>query len=333
MNDTATIDINAFDPSAARAEAVRTRMQGRLADSLRYIVQQAEGVIDLPRHAISACLDRLAHGAVSPQVFGAYCDLVLALDVDDIEESRRLLSEIMEAPNVGLGSTVMDLADPQMNASARRYRRLVDTDTEMPLTVTPPDAEKAAAVRGFICEAFALMDRGNKPLADEIRVILREIVLASGSIAKPGLTFDGVSTFMLWGAVVLNVGGYKSAIEMVQALAHESGHNLLFGLCAHGPLHENDELQRYESPLRTDHRPMDGIIHATYVTARMHQSVQRLYERRILDAEQREEVQKSNAANVRYFAGGMKTIDRYAKLTPLGKDVMGGALRYMAAYI
>ena len=69
------------------------------------------------------------------------------------------------------------------------------------------------------------------------------------------------------GAVVRRV---RSDLDMVQALAHESAHLLLFGMCADGPLLENaNDDHRYSSPLRTDSRPMDGIVHATFVTARM----------------------------------------------------------------
>jgi HEXXH motif-containing protein len=120
---------------------------------------------------------------------------------------------------------------------------------------------------------------------------------------------------------------------MVQTLAHESGHNLLFGLCADGPLHENDEKQRYSSPLRVDPRPMDGIIHATYVTARMHQSVQRLLDKGTLDDAQAEEARAANVTNAKHFAMGLGTLDQHAKLTPLGRTVMANARAYMARYI
>ena len=118
---------------------------------------------------------------------------------------------------------------------------------------------------------------------------------------------------------------------MVQALAHESGHNLLFGLCADGPLHENGDDERYSSPLRIDPRPMDGIIHAAYVTARMHQAVQRLLAAGVLDEAQAEEARTANIANVKRFAMGMQAVDRHARLTARGRAVMAGARAYMVA--
>jgi HEXXH motif-containing protein len=325
-------DLTGFDPSARRGRAVNARMRTRLRASLEYILAKADGHVPIPRLEMDAFITRLEQGPVSPLTFGAYCDLVLAFDGDELVEAERLLKEIAAAPNVGDGPRVLDLADPDEDAGAMRYRRLVDTDPECPITISPP-GDAAALLRTLIAQAFALIDAGNPQLGEEIRAIVREIVLAYGSQDAKGLVFDGVSSFMLWGGVVLNVTGYKTAIELVQALAHESGHNLLFGLCADGPLQENDDRERYPSPLRIDERPMDGIVHATYVTARMHQSIQRLLDAGILDAAQREEATRANIANAKYFASGLETVDQHARLTPLGRAVMDGARHYMSGYL
>ena len=329
---TGTVDLTAFDPSRERAEAVSARMQGRLADSLLHIIDQADGIVPFPRAEFSAFVSRLATGPVSPSVFGAYCDLVLALDADSLDEAQTLFREIADAQNVAWGPLIRELADPDQDPDSNRYRRFADGDPDMPLIIQPPPADLAQNARRLLSEAFALIDAGNPELSGEVRVLLREIVLAVGSENIKGLRFDGISAFMLWGGVVLNVGGYKTALDMVQALAHESGHNLLFGLCAHGPLHENDDRERYPSPLRPDERPMDGIVHATYVTARMHQAVQRLLMRGALSQTQIPQAEQANTENAKWFASGMQTIDRHARLTPLGREVMGRAQDYMREY-
>lgn len=307
-------------------------MQARLADSLRYVAGQMQDA-GLPVPDLDGVLTRLAHGPVSPLLFGAYCDLVLALETDAHGEAQERLAEIAHASNAADGPTIFDLAHPDTDAASNRYWRLVDTDVTMPVVIRPPQAADTARVRALIGEAFALLDAGHPALAAEIRHIVREIVLAAGPEDPKAPQFDGVSSFMLWGAVVLNVTSYKTALDLVQALAHESGHNLLFGLCAHGPLQENPETERFASPLRTDPRPMDGIVHATYVTARMHQALQRLIEAKILDAAQSDEARAANANNAKWFADGMATVDGHARLTPLGQEVMENARRYMAQYL
>jgi hypothetical protein len=78
---------------------------------------------------------------------------------------------------------------------------------------------------------------------------------------------------------------------------------------------------------------MDGIIHAAYVTARMHQSVQRLLDMDVLDEAQTREAREAAIANAKRFAMGMQTVDQHAKLTPLGETVMANARAYMARYL
>jgi len=325
-------ELTGFDPSRWRGETVNAQMRRRLGDSLRYIVDQAEGHIAIPNPELAGFYDRLAQGPVSPLVFGAYCDLVLAIEADDLGAAERLLREIAAAPNVGDGPRIVDLGDPTDDSAAERYVRLVDMDPDAVVAISPPGAA-SGRLRALIAEAVSLIDAGNPALGAEIRAIVREIVLAHGAEDAKGLKFDGVSSFMLWGGVVLNVDGYSTALELVQALAHESGHNLLFGLCVNGPLQDNDDNERYSSPLRRDLRPMDGIVHATYVTARMHQSIQRLLDANLLGEQQRQEAEQANAVNARHFASGMETVDRHARLTALGQTVMNGAQDYMRAYL
>ena len=63
---------------------------------------------------------------------------------------------------------------------------------------------------------------------------------------------------------------------MVDLLVHESSHVLLFGVSADGALTENSGSERYDSPLRPDKRPIDGIFHACFVATRVHLAMNRL---------------------------------------------------------
>ena len=56
--------------------------------------------------------------------------------------------------------------------------------------------------------------------------------------------------------------------QYIPRLIHEYSHNLLFGIARNEPLVFNDPEERDESPLRQDLRPMDGIYHALFVSAR-----------------------------------------------------------------
>ncbi len=179
--------------------------------------------------------------------------------------------------------------------------------------------------------AFDLLDRGFPAMAAEIRALLREIVIASGPEDPNVMTFDGSSAYMLWGATLLNARGQTNILDTAQALAHESGHNLLFGYCANGPLIENADDELFASPLRMDPRPMDGIVHATYVIARMHQTLERLIGSGILTSDQSEAALADLDLHRRKFHEGDGVIRKGGRLTPLGKSVIASARDYMAA--
>ena len=149
---------------------------------------------------------------------------------------------------------------------------------------------------------------------------------------QKGLKFDGVSSFMLWGGVVLNVDGYSTALELVQALAHESGHNLLFGPLRNGPLQNNDDNERYPRHCgATCGRWMASCMRPTSPRA----CINRFSGCSTRACSRNSKVRKRNrpmTSTSRHFASGMETVDRYARLTSLGQAVMAGAQNYMRGY-
>lgn len=305
-------------------------MRLRLAESLAYIWSQASGRLDLPEDRFQKFLIGLERHPVPPLAFSLYCETVFAIEEDDLAQATRLLHELMGMP-VPSGLDVLDLADPRHDESARRYASFVDAGAGIDFEIFPPSPKAAAGCREQIQGAFDLMDAGDPALAAEIRALLREIVLAAGAEDPKALTFDGASASMLWGAIIINANRRDGTLGMAQMLAHESAHNLIFGLCAEGPLVENSPEELYRSPLRVDPRPMIGIYHATYVTARMHRVVQRLLASGVLSAPLPEKARKELAENRRLFDQGITVVREHAKLTPLGEAIIRGAEQYMAS--
>lgn len=324
-------DLHAFGPSARRALFLDQRMRRDLAGSLRYVFNQADGQLAIPEEPFQDFLCRLESRPVSPLAFSFYCDAVLAIEEDDVGEASRLLGELIQLPAHPGGPVVAALADPGQDAMARRIVRFIDTDPAIEFEVFAPSRDAAEKCRGLINAAFELMDAGDPEQAAEIRALLREIVLAAGTEEPKALTFDGASSFMLWGAIIINANRRDGELAMAQMLTHESSHNLLFGLSADGPLVENSDEELYSSPLRMDARPMDGIYHATFVTARMHRVVQRLLDSGVLSVALQEKARRELADNRRLFDQGIKVVREHGKLTLPGEAMIRGAENYMAS--
>jgi len=332
MVESTNLNLYAFEPDAERVFFLDQRMRRKLAESLRYIFQQANGLFDVPPEQFEQFLLRLEQQPISPLAFSFYSDVVLSIEEDDIQQAAQLFAELIRLPSHSRHLAITELADPASDAVAKRYARFIDTDPSIRLDIFPPSRKAADACRRQIQNAFALMDANDPALAAEIRALISKIILAAGSDDPKALVFDGASSFMLWGAILINANRNDGDLGMVQMLAHESAHNLLFGLSAEESLVENLPDELFPSPLRTDPRPMDGIYHATFVTARMHRAVQQLLASGKLPPPLEEKARQELATNVRLFKSGISTVQRHAKLTPLGKTLIQNATQYMSPY-
>ncbi len=317
-------------PDASRARAIDQRMRERLADSLVYIFDQAEGRIDLPAPAErSAFLDRLKAGPAPPLAFGAYCDAVLALGAGQNDVAESLIRQIVAMPSAQ-ELRIDSLGDVETDEAAQRIERLVDTDPEQSIRLKAPDPAHAEACEALVRDALALMRKGDPDLAAELDALVRQIVLVDTVELDKGPDLSGASSFMLWGAVLLNARIQTDLVDLVGSLAHESGHNVLFGLCADGPLVLNEDLERFASPLRADPRPMDGIVHAVYVVARMHQALSAMLRSGVLTEAQACRARECLVEEEAAYRRGRETVRQQARLTPLGEEVMAGVDAYMA---
>lgn len=319
--------VERFEPSAQRGTFLDGRMRERLADSLEYVLSEIGDLLDVPADAARDLTARIRSAPQSPHCFGAYYELVLAVERDDVERARELAVELLSFRN-GSCEALVAAIDDRPRSQAERFRRLLLSDLEI---AAPPDAELMADCRKRLEDAFALLDAGFPEMGAEIRSLLREIVVAAGPEDPKALTFDGASSYMLWGAIVLNARGQNTVLDTAQALAHESGHNLLFGFCSGGPLVENADDELFSSPLRKDARPMDGVFHATYVIARMHQTLSRLLEAGVLDGSQVEAARSDLELHRRNFETGNRVVLEGARLTEVGRHAIEAARVYMAA--
>lgn len=309
-------------------------MRTRLSDSLRNLAEQARHIVPIPAESYDAACMRIANSSAVPRTFAAYCELVLALQSKDWDSAARLFNEIAQPDSPPGALEIWRFADPANDPVSRRYERLFNTDPEQPFAIRAPAEATARACERRIADALQLLARCDPVSFEELGVFLKEIVIAEGAGTPGSLTFDGASSFMLFGAILLNATGHDTVMQTLEALVHESSHNLLFGLCADGALHDNDDDDsRYASPLRLDARPMDGIIHATFVLARMFQIMRRLLDTNQLTDAQAREARRLMTASANHYQSGWNVIREHARLTPLGRDIMQGAHDYMAPHL
>ena len=320
----------AFAPDAARAARLDQAVRAGLADSLQTIFESLEP----PNHAgeqdRASLLERIRAGPVPPALFGAYVELVLAIFAERDQETEALLRDLLGPwPLLGNAPRLVTLDDRELGpGQSARYRRLLADD--IACEIEPLDADALAAATERLNQALDLLRAGAPDLFGELRALVRQVVLVGQGAGPQGFVFGGASTFSLWGALVLNADAFGDRLEVAISLAHESAHSHLFGLALGGRLTENEAADRYPSPLRRDMRPMEGVAHATYVTARMAYALRALIASGHLDERETARAGDQLARHRDACEQGLATVSAHARFTPAGAAAFGQLRRHLS---
>ena len=319
-----------FAPDAARGLRLDRAVRAGLADSLDVVFNALEPPLSHDQARSRALTHTIEATPVIPAVFGVYIDLVLALMDEREPDAQALIDEILALPAVPATQSlrILDLTDAALgDGQAARYARLLVDD--LGLTLAPVAAPDRARAHTKLQAGLALLEAGAPDVSAELHALVREIVLVTAAHGPGGATFDGASTFSLWGVVALNADRLGDRLTTAVALAHESGHNLLFGLTLGDRLVENDDDALYPSPLRRDRRPMEGVAHAVYVTARMIHTLRRLIASGVLTPHEVDSARASVERHRAAYADGLASVMAHARFTSAGAkafDAMRAAM-------
>jgi HEXXH motif-containing protein len=218
------------------------------------------------------------------------------------------------------------IADEDLGSGiAARYAEHASDDPDVPLRLLPLPPRSFSAAKSTLAGALSLMGNTDAGLLDEMRALVRQVVFAEGDTEAP--PFGGATTFYLWGAIFINASLHPDPLTMATGLVHEAAHLLLLGSTMGKPLVENDPSERYASPLRADPRPMDGVVHACFVLARMHYLTRRIA-RSATDLD-RGELDRLLDAYQQDFRIGDELIAKQARFTEVGRSVYLPARAYM----
>jgi HEXXH motif-containing protein len=320
-------DIHGFEPDGPRAARHDRVVRLGLADSLRTVFDSLDQPVDGGRR--EALLAAIEAGSVQPAVFGTYVELVVALFDERTAEAQGLVEDLLGQPLAPASPLrIVALDDRELGpGQADRYRRLVSDDILVSIDQASPAARARATA---VLDAAIDLLRGGAPgVFDEVRGLIREIVLVDGQCHSDRLVVGGAVTFSLWGSQIMVADQVNDRLTAALQLAHEASHAHLFGLALGGRLVENDDDIRYPSPLRPDPRPMEGVAHATYVLAREVYTLRSLVASgRLTDAEDRVARDQIEAKR-RGFGQGLATLMGDAIFTAAGRAAFDRARLYM----
>jgi HEXXH motif-containing protein len=315
-----------FYPSASLALDQLKLIEHQLADSINYLAEQ-----NLIPPELASSIASPGEGRLHPLVFAGYYKLVLAIKSGDEGACTDITSRLIQLVKPGaLRPTSLNISHFEPNDAVRGwmgdwYSSIFDHDVERPLGLQKP-ADSA--------EFEALLDNALKHIEVLIPDVFNELCATVSQIiiadSQPRGCFEGASALSMYGAILLNCTVEHDLLSLIEALIHETAHNLLHGFTLLEPLHNHmDDRNRYSSPLRPDARPIEGIFHACFVIAKMHYTLAQIGENKFSPfdgtvIEERLETLRQQ------FVAGMSVINQHASLTEAGKCLMNHCSGYLA---
>ncbi len=335
-----------FQPSAERAAAVNQSMAQSLRHSLYHQLQALQA---LPAASTGGLAGAANLTEPLPADYLAWFDLLAAHSAQGVPHGLSAVEAIRRAnatlarltlpsgttqPSALATCRITTLAPPHyVNDDIAALLRWWDTepDNAMDLQAVTPD-ERDAAIP-LIQRALHTLRQSAPALADEWRALVCEVVLA-----QPGnqhrLSFNGVSSFAAWGAIGINLPAHTHWTHFLKTLVHEAGHLMLFGIAREQALVTNDPADRQASPLRFDPRPMDGIFHAAYVSAREALAFDACLNwmespEGLKDDDATTQLENQLEDSVLAFWECCEPLQHYGQLTQLGQAVLCDCQKYM----
>lgn len=318
-----------FAPDGGKAKTIDRRARSYLADSIEHIAQQSAGLISYDATALTRLIEGLRQGhRYPPGTCGTYFELALAVMDEDYERARELFAALERDEVIGGHFRIIALDSPEIAHHRERYLALMDSEPNSSFLMRPPSVAEANGFRTRFEHTWKLLGEVIPALAEEFAALVSEVCMVVGD-PNARMQFDGGSSYMLWGGLFMNAASHNTEASLIEALAHESAHSLLFGYALDEALVENDDAELFSSPLRLDPRPMDGIYHATYVSARMHWAMSRLIESGRLDATDLAEAETARARDRENFEAGFAVVREHGRLSATGRAVMAEARAYI----
>lgn len=316
----------AFEPDGMRAARLDRQIRADLAQSLEHLSSRCQGLIPFDSEALERLIQGLKDGKrYPPAAFGLYSHLVFALLRDDRKSAVDLFAQLTRMEPQTMRSDVLSLDDPRLTPHHQQLLSLMDLAADDGAALGPCDPQALTSFLSDYRWAMERMECDLPELAAEIDAMVAQLILVWIPDRKDRLIFDGGSSPMLWGGMFINGARQRTPLELLEVLVHESAHLLLYAFTQHEPLLLNDEAERYPSPLRADPRPMEGIFHATWVSARMSYAMDILSRSPHLSTTSRQQASAAMQTDRMNFEAGYEVIRAHASLTTTGQRLIDAA--------
>lgn len=310
-----------FNPNKIYAQSARVAQLTKIKTSLNYLIKQCAEKLNYESMHINTCLWKInALKNTTPEIHYFHHALQLAMRMQDVNKSKEMLEAIIKL-----------ISDTNDSIQSISVSSISDTSWENFITkeaikLTLADCGKVAEIhqvnvidinnaKDAVSASLCKIARYDSNMFDEINEHVNIIKLFQGKITM-GLTDVRMLGAMFIRLPRLNV---DPVLYFLEHIVHEASHMHLNCLMSVDPCILNSSDERFVSPLRSDLRPMLGVFHATFVSARVARTMINLYQQ-VED----ENLVQIIAESLDEVIRGLGEIERHAKLTECGNELLQG---------
>jgi hypothetical protein len=306
-------------------EEIDATVRSRLADSLMHIVDRAGTRLTVDETRFKNAVSQIRGGRQDPGVFARYYDLVSLLMANRLASASSMLDDLLDRATRPVQFEILPYDKQRLGPDYDRFPQLLFAEFSHVNPMDQPAAPRAVEAISAVQDAIQIISQVDPAICREIESLLVRIYLAQTSAAPNAKRFAGATSFLIWGASFANIDVYRTRWQAAQFLVHEVTHALLLGLNCDDPLIRNSPAESYNSPLRTDPRPMDGIFHATLVCARLAAFNRSWLHEGLLEGSDRAASEAAYVDNKSRFIEGLAVIDRHGKLSDQARSLVDDA--------
>ncbi len=302
--------------------------------SLDYVFEAAGPALGLDAGQVNAWMMQFAAAQrAEPMVHARYHAMVGAIQSNQIDVARHEADILLAIQPVAPSTlAIFNLDDPALGEGATALIcRFADIEEANRLDLIPAPSEDIETFRVLMAEADEMMAEHHPELHGEFHALI-SVMLAVEQSEDRKFTLGAVSCFQLWGALIINPALQQDALNLVATIAHECTHLLLFAMAMDEPLVLNPPQERHYSPLRKEMRSVDGIYHATIVSARMAHAFMQQMNSGMLAAELARDAPNRLFSALHAFDSGVAVLIENARLSTTGQSILEDAILLVADY-
>lgn len=268
-----------ISPNGDKARFLSDQFYLRIKKSFNHLINQC--IENFPALSNSyTAIDELDFLKTSPYFHYLHHQLQTAMRAQSVLGAYRTLEEIIdviEAPkNVHNQITINSIGDSNWERFAKqetsRLSRIEQNVADILAPIAEKDLTNAVSDAKNALTAIASID---PELFSEISEHISQIKLFDSSITR------GFSDIRTMGAIFVRLmqPDEDCLLYYYEQIIHEMAHLQLNCILAFDPLISGDRTRKSTSPLRQDPRPIFGIYHATYVSAKLSHAFYTLHQR------------------------------------------------------